>query len=69
MWYNKVAKGDFIMPHNKHFTESEIQFIKDNYDKLSTKQIANHLDRTQRSIRGKIERLGISLSSLKRTHT
>ena len=54
------------MPHNKHFTESEIQFIKDNYDKLSTKQIANHLDRTERSIRGKIERLGISLSSLQR---
>jgi len=56
------------MPQNtyKRYSKEDIKFIKDNYKDMSVKQLANHLKRTPKSVRTKIERLGISLSDLKR---
>ena len=54
------------MPYNKRFTEPEIQFLKDNYTILSTEELAAALDRTERGVRGKLERLGLSLCTLDR---
>lgn len=54
------------MPQIRHYTESEIEFIKENYDKMSVKEIAEHLGRTQKAIRNRMEILHISLSTLER---
>lgn len=54
------------MPHNKYFTDDEIEFIKDNYHSMTVDEIADNLQRTPKAIRGKIERLGLSLSKLPR---
>lgn len=35
------------------FSEDEVKYIKDNYDKLKTKQIAERLNRSIGSIRSK----------------
>lgn len=45
----------------KIFTDEQVQFIKDNYDKMEYKQIAEHLGGfTERQVRGKINGLGLS---------
>ena len=44
----------------------EIEFIKNNYDKLSVKEISIKLNKTNKAVRGKIERLGIKLKDLNR---
>ncbi|HDR4584679.1 HNH endonuclease [Bacillus cereus] len=54
------------MPHNKRFAVDEIEFIKDNYSLISVDELAEHLDRTPKAVRGKIERLGLKLSKLPR---
>lgn len=56
------------MPQNKdkRFTADEIEFIKYNIDKMTVQEIADALGRTERGVRGKIERLGIKLSELER---
>jgi hypothetical protein len=61
-------KGVFIMPHNKRFTTTEIDFIKTNYQKMSVDEIAKHLNRTPKATRTKIERLGLNLSTLDRNN-
>lgn len=39
------------------FTREETMFVKENMDKLTVKEIAEHLDRAPSSIRGKIKRI------------
>jgi hypothetical protein len=51
---------------NKRWSEEEIEFIRENYKKLTVKEIADELKRTPRGVRGKIERIGIKLEPLKR---
>lgn len=45
----------------KLFTESSINFIKKNAGKMTAKAIANVLHRTEKSVKRKAEKLGISL--------
>lgn len=54
------------MPHNKRFTTDEINFIKTNYTDLTIVEMATILCRTPKSVRGKVERLGLPLRSLDR---
>ena len=57
-----------MTPQNsgKRYSKEDIEFIKNNYDKMSVKELAKKLKRTPKSVRTKIERLGISLSDLER---
>lgn len=41
------------------WTESEIQFVKDNYKTMDATLIANHLGRTISSVQIKANRLGV----------
>lgn len=43
----------------KHYTESDIQFIKNNYLTLSDEQLAESLKRTLKSVQSKRQRLGL----------
>lgn len=56
------------MPQNKNkrYSKTDVAFIKDNYKNMSVDDLAKHLQRTPKSVRTKIERLGLSLSSLER---
>lgn len=54
------------MPHNSRYSESELNFIRNNYASMSVQEIASSLNRTPKSVRAKIERLRIPLSSLSR---
>lgn len=54
------------MPQNKRFTEKEIKFLKENYKKMSIEELAKELGRTEKSVRAKVERIGLKLSDLKR---
>ena len=54
------------MPQLKRFSQSDLDFIKKNYSTLSVEDIANRLSRTPKSVRAKIERLGLGLSFLER---
>ena len=51
---------------NKRYTREERQTIIDNYKKLTVKELAKLLGRTERSVRAQIERMGLSLQELKR---
>lgn len=46
----------------KLWTEEELDFLKNNYDKLTTKEIAAHIGngRTYRAVMGKMQRLGLT---------
>lgn len=48
------------------YTKEEIDFIKNNYDKMTAEEIADKLGRSVKGVRNKIERLGIKLSELER---
>ena len=50
----------------KRYTQSEINFIKDNYKTMPVKDIANYLNRSEKSIRAKMEHMNLRLSTLKR---
>lgn len=55
------------MPNvNKIYSQQEVDFIKQNYSKLSVKEISVILNRSAKSVRAKIERLGLSLATLDR---
>lgn len=54
------------MPQNKRFTAEEITFITENLSTMTVDDIANHLERSSKGVRNKIERLGLSLSDLPR---
>lgn len=54
------------MPQNKRFTVDEIEYLKTNYSTMSVEKLASHLDRSPRSVRDKIERLGLRLMNLER---
>lgn len=54
----------------KRWTKEEDEFIKDNYRQLTVKELVGCLDgRTERAVRGRIERLGLTLKDLKRGQT
>jgi len=42
------------------FTEEQIDFMKENYSKMSYKEIANIFNLTERQVRGKINNMGLS---------
>lgn len=46
---------------------NEINFLKENYKQLSIKEISNKLNKTEKAVRAKLERLDLSLRVLKRT--
>jgi hypothetical protein len=46
----------------RKFQNNEILFIKENYKRMSTEYIGNHLGRSSRSISSKIFKLGLKLS-------
>lgn len=48
------------------WSKEDVDFLKNNYDKLSVKELSIKLGKSGKSVRGKIERLGISLRSLNR---
>lgn len=54
------------MPQNKRFTREELLFIKNNYKTLSVKDISKVLERSEKGVRAKIERMGIKLSTQER---
>ena len=66
MWYGEEKKGVFNMPQNKRYTADELEYIKANYSLMSVDELAKQLGRTPKSVRGKIERLGLKLSELPR---
>lgn len=51
---------------NKKWSKSEEQFIRENYKELSVGELAEELRRSRRAVRGKIERMGIGLSTVER---
>ena len=44
----------------------DVEFLKNNYDKLSVKELSEKLGKTDKSIRSKLERMGIGLRKLNR---
>ena len=52
---------------NKHWTEEQRQFIRDNYSRMAISEIAEQLGRSPKSTRTQVERMGIRLDSLQRT--
>lgn len=48
------------------WSKEEEKFLKENYDKLTVKEIGEKIGRTGKAVRGKLERLGISLRNLNR---
>lgn len=54
------------MPQNKRFTKAEIDFMLNNYKLLSVKELADSLDRSEDSVRDKLERIHVNLSNLER---
>ena len=51
---------------NKRYTDDEKNLIIENHKEMSVKELATLLGRTERSVRAQIERIGLSLQSLKR---
>ena len=51
---------------NRKWSEEDEQFIKDNYKTMLVSEIAEHFGVSTKAARGKIERLGLDLRSLKR---
>tara|TARA_Y100001936_G_C16068665_1_gene668999 strand:+ start:165 stop:986 length:822 start_codon:yes stop_codon:yes gene_type:complete len=57
--------------NNSRWTKEEDEYIKDNYRKLSVREIAIYINRSEKATRSHIERLGIKLKKLRtdtRTH-
>lgn len=54
------------MPHNKHYSKEELDFIKSNYSDIPIEEIASSLNRTPKAIRSKIGLLGLKLAELPR---
>ena len=52
--------------NNKRWTQKEDDFIRNNNSRLSVSDIAKQLGRSNKATRGRIERLGIKLSTFKR---
>ena len=44
----------------------DVEFLKNNYDKLSVKELSEKLGKTNKSIRSKLERMGLGLRELNR---
>lgn len=51
---------------NKRYTQEEKQVILDKYKELTVKELATLLGRSERSVRAQIERMGLSLRTLRR---
>lgn len=52
--------------NNKRWTESEDDYIRNNYTRMLVSDIAEQLGRSSKATRTRIERLGIGLANLKR---
>lgn len=52
--------------NNKRYSQEEKQMILDKYKELTVKELAVLLGRSERSVRAQIERMGLSLRTLKR---
>ena len=52
--------------NNKRWSDSELEYINENYRELSVGPIAKKLGRSEKATRTQIERMGIKLSNLKR---
>ena len=52
--------------NNKRYSQEEKQMILDKYKELTVKELAVLLGRSERSVRAQIERMGLSLQTLKR---
>lgn len=50
----------------KRYSTQEIQFIKENYSKMSVKELCSALGRSEKGVRHKIEQLSLSLETLDR---
>lgn len=48
------------------WTNDEVCFLRDNYNKLSVKDLSTSLNKTEKAVRAKLERLKLNLSSLNR---
>ena len=55
-----------MLQGTKRYSNQEIQFIIDNYQTMSVKDIANSLNRTEKGVRHKMEQLKLNLSLLPR---
>lgn len=55
-----------MLQGTKRYSNSEIQFILNNYKTMSVREIASTLNRTEKGIRHKIEQLNLNLSDLPR---
>ena len=53
-----------MLQGTKRYSNQEIQFIIDNYQTMSVKDIANSLNRTEKGVRHKMEQLKLNLSLL-----
>ena len=54
------------MPQNKRYQKEEIEFIKNNYKRMTVSDISKHLGRSEKAVRGKMERMNLQLESLDR---
>jgi len=48
------------MPKGKFWTQQEVEFVKNNYSKMSCTELTKYLNRSYLSIRSKIDELGLS---------
>ena len=55
-----------MLQGTKRYSNSEIQFILNNYQTMSVREIASTLNRTEKGVRHKIEQLNLNLSDLPR---
>ena len=53
-----------INPNQKEWEEKEIEFLKENYIKMSREELANSLNRTKPSIQCKMRKLGLKKESV-----
>lgn|SRR5699024_1204160 len=54
------------MPQNKRYQKEEVEFIENNYKRMTVSDISEHLGRSEKAVRGKMERMNLQLESLDR---
>lgn len=59
-WIRNHGLKDFYIPSNKVFSDSDIEFIKNNYSNMTYGQIAKTLGYTEKQIRCKAEHMGFT---------
>lgn len=62
MVYLEILQRVYIMKLNQRWTYSEIDYIRENYQLKSAVEMAQHLNRTERAVRGIMYRFNLVLN-------